>query len=69
MIIEILFQGKKTKAGRKRREDWESIPCTICDYKARNNHFLDKHTFEEHESSRLCTQVLKWQDDYRKAFV
>jgi len=46
----------KGKPGRKPRIDWETIPCTLCDFQAKNNHFLDKHTFEEHEASRLCTQ-------------
>ena len=33
------------------------LPCPSCDYKAKDNHDFDKHTFTEHEASRLCTQV------------
>lgn len=32
------------------------LPCASCDYKAKDNHDFDKHTFTEHEASRLCTQ-------------
>eukprot|EP00088_Acartia_fossae_P054965 TRINITY_DN6367_c0_g1_i11.p1 TRINITY_DN6367_c0_g1~~TRINITY_DN6367_c0_g1_i11.p1 ORF type:complete len:628 (-),score=168.56 TRINITY_DN6367_c0_g1_i11:200-2083(-) len=54
--IRTKIKKEKSKPGRKRRSDFDTIPCTQCDFQAKNNHFFDKHTFEEHEASRLCTQ-------------